>query len=303
MTFFNYLGVRSIIWTLICYIWPMARPLRIEYPGALYYVTSRGDRQAAIYADDEDRQSFLSVLQKVVARYNWVCHAYCQMTDHYHLLIETPDGNLSRGMRHLNGVFTQLSNRRHQRRGALFQGRYKAILLDADAYLLELSRYIVLNPVRTGAVNGPADWCWSSFLAMSGMQPVPAFLTPDRVLSLFAGNPQAALKKYQAFVAQGLDAKSPWAGLRKQIYLGDEAFVKHVQTMLGDMPGDVNVAKMQKQRQVKTLDRYEREALSRNAAIVSAYDSGGYSYQDIAAYYELHFTSIARIVRKARNEV
>ncbi|MBI3060119.1 MAG: transposase, partial [Deltaproteobacteria bacterium] len=125
----------------------MARPLRIEFPEALYHVTSRGDRQEAIYEDDEDRRAYLEILGDVAKRFDWLCYAYCLMENHYHLVIETLEGNLSKGMRHLNGVYTQVSNRRHQRVGHLFQGRYKAILIDKDSYWLEVSRYVVLNPV------------------------------------------------------------------------------------------------------------------------------------------------------------
>ncbi len=124
----------------------MTRPVRIEFEGALYHVTSRGDRREAIYEDDADRMKFLEILETVIRDFNWVCHAYCLMTNHYHLVIETPDGNLSKGMRQLNGVYTQASNHRHDRSGHLFQGRYKAILVDGDSYLLELPRYVVLNP-------------------------------------------------------------------------------------------------------------------------------------------------------------
>jgi putative transposase len=123
----------------------MARPLRIEYPGAVYHITSRGDRQESIYLDDEDREAFLSVLGDVCSRFNWVVYAYCLMDNHYHLLIETPQGNMARGMRQLNGVYTQRFNRRHEQVGHLFQGRYEAILVQKETYLLELSRYIVLN--------------------------------------------------------------------------------------------------------------------------------------------------------------
>ena len=133
----------------------MARSIRIEYSGVLYHVTSRGDRREDIYEDDLDRELFLDIFGQVVDGWNWVCHAYCLMSNHYHLVIETPDGNLSKGMRQLNGVYTQASNRRHRRTGHLFQGRYKAILVDADAYLLELTRYVVLNPVRAGIVKDP----------------------------------------------------------------------------------------------------------------------------------------------------
>ncbi len=128
----------------------MARPIRLEFAGALYHVTSRGDRQEDIYDVDNDRQDFLSILEDVCSRHNWICHAYCLMSNHYHLLIETPDANLSKGMRQLNGVYTQTYNRAHHRVGHVFQGRYKAILVQKESYLLELSRYIVLNPRSCG---------------------------------------------------------------------------------------------------------------------------------------------------------
>ena len=126
----------------------MARPLRIELSGGLYHVTSRGDRRENIYFSEDDRRAWLEVFGQVCERFNWVCHAYCQMTNHYHIVVETPEGNLSQGMRQLNGVYTQLVNRAHGRVGHVFQGRFKGILVEKDAYLLELSRYVVLNPVR-----------------------------------------------------------------------------------------------------------------------------------------------------------
>ena len=141
----------------------MARPLRIEYDGALYHITSRGNERKAIFRDDEDRKNFLDNLLKVDERFNWICHAYCLMNNHYHLIIETPDGNLSGGMRQLNGIYTQYFNRRHKRAGHIFQGRYKAVLIEKESYLLEVSRYVVLNPVRAKAVETPEDWQWSSY--------------------------------------------------------------------------------------------------------------------------------------------
>ena len=131
----------------------MARPLRLEFPGALYHVTARGNARQAIVLDDRDRALLLVCLGEVVLRFGWICHAYCLMDNHYHLLIETPEGNVSRGMRQLNGVFTQRMNRRLGRVGHLFQGRFKAILVERESYLLELCRYIVLNPIRAGMVT------------------------------------------------------------------------------------------------------------------------------------------------------
>ena len=134
----------------------MARPLRLELAGALYHITSRGDEREDIFLSDDDRLAWLDTLAEVCKRFNWVCHAYCQMTHHYHLLIETPDANLSKGMRQLNGVYTQRFNRSHARVGHVFQGRFKAILVHKDRYLLELARYVVLNPLRAkrGSASG-----------------------------------------------------------------------------------------------------------------------------------------------------
>ena len=140
----------------------MARPLRLELAGGLYHVTSRGNSRQDIYIDDEDRLCWLDLLGDTCTSFNWVCHAYCLMTNHYHIVLETVEGNLSQGMRQLNGVYTQRFNRRHRRVGHVFQGRYKAILVDKDSYLLELSRYVVLNPVRAAMVNDVGDWEWSS---------------------------------------------------------------------------------------------------------------------------------------------
>ena len=136
----------------------MARPLRIEYPGAVYHIINRGNARKDIYLDDEDRQDFLGLLVKVVKRFNWLCHGFCLMDNHYHLLIKTIDANLSQGMRQLNGEYTQRFNKRHNAIGHIFHGRYKSLLVAKDEYLLQLSRYIILNPVRAGRVKRPGQW-------------------------------------------------------------------------------------------------------------------------------------------------
>src|SRR5512142_907392 len=135
----------------------MARPLRLEFAGALYHVTSRGDGQEDVFTSDNDRAVFLDVLGQVCERFNWTVHAYCLMGNHYHLVLETPDGNLAKGMRQLNGVYTQRFNRQHKRVGHVFQGRYKAILEQKESYLLELARYVVLNPVRARMVRSARE--------------------------------------------------------------------------------------------------------------------------------------------------
>jgi len=164
----------------------MARPLRIEYHCAVYHITARGNARQAIYLDNDDRVKFIDTLAQTVKRFHWLCHAYCLMDNHYHLLIETPEGNLAEGMRHLNGVYTQAFNRHHQSCGHLFQGRYKAILVEKQSHLLELVRYVLLNPVRAGIVKRPDDYSWSSYRQTLGLEKVADFLTVDWILDNFS---------------------------------------------------------------------------------------------------------------------
>lgn len=276
----------------------MSRPVRIEFPDALYHVTARGDRREAIFDDDLDRRLFLSTLAQVVNRFNWMCHAWCLMDNHYHLLIQTPDGNLSKGMRQLNGVYTQASNRRHRRVGHLFQGRFKAILVDGEAYLLELSRYVVLNPVRAGMVKGPADWPWSSYRESAGLDLPQPWLAVDGLLANFAEQRGLAQTRYAKFVAEGVKAESPWLNLKGQIYLGDEQFVQRTQAcMQADNRDDIQIPATQRRPLPHTLREIEQAAQDRNTAIVMAHGTGVYSYQQIARYFGVHFTTVGRIVR------
>lgn len=207
---------------------PMARPLRLEFAGALYHLTARGNRQESIFLDDRDRQRFLDLLGKEVKQQGWVCYAYCLMDNHYHLMMETPEPNLVRGMRRLNGVYTQAFNRRHNKVGHLFQGRYKAILVDKENYLLELCRYVVLNPVRAKVIGRPEDWRWSSYRATAGKIAPPAWLGAEKLLSFFGGRRVI----YREFVAQGIGQASVWEDLKGQIYLGNEAFLERIQNLV-----------------------------------------------------------------------
>ncbi|MBN1332726.1 MAG: transposase, partial [Synergistales bacterium] len=182
----------------------MSRPLRIEYEEALYHITSRGNARQDIFIDDGDRRYFLDILSKTISITGWFCHAYCLMSNHYHLLIETPEANLSRGMRHLNGVYTQTFNVKHGRVGHLFQGRFKSILVEKDLYLMELCRYIVLNPVRAGMVEHPEQWKWSSYRATAGLEKMPEWLHTDWILGCFDKHQERAKNAYSQFVLDGL---------------------------------------------------------------------------------------------------
>ena len=205
----------------------MSRPLRVEYPGAVYHVTSRGNGRAVIFLSDADRRKFLDIMADTVQKYNWLCHAYCLLDNHYHLIIETPDPNLSLGMRQLNGVYTQAYNVAHHKVGHVFQGRYKAILVEKDSHLLELCRYVVLNPVRAGMVSEPRKWKWSSYASTAyATGKSPEYLTTDWILGQFSEKRANARQRYRHFVADGtVKHDQPWRNLVEQIFLGSEKFV------------------------------------------------------------------------------
>lgn len=280
----------------------MARPLRLEFAGALYHVTSRGNRQEDIYELDADRENFLGVLADVCEVYNWVCHAYCLMDNHYHLLVETPDANLSKGMRQLNGRYTQKFNREHRRVGHVFQGRYKAILIDKNSYLLELSRYIVLNPVRARMVYLAIDWPWSSYRATAGEQSNPSWLNTDWLLAGFSQRKSIAIEKYKQFVSEGKGQPSPWEQLKNQIFLGDEKFVQSMQNHIEMDKGLSEIPLSQRRPIPKPLSYYAEKHNIRNDAIVFAYASGGYSLKELGDYFKLHYSTVSGIIKNHKSK-
>ncbi len=283
----------------------MARPLRIEIPGALYHVTSRGDRREAIYLTDTDRLYWLKLLGEVCERFNWQCHAYCLMDNHYHIVIETIEGNLSAGMRQLNGVYTQWHNRAHTRVGHVFQGRFKAIIVQRESYLLELARYVVLNPVRAGICAMPQDWPWSSYAAMIERDPSktpPAWLNTTWFLQQFGASLPKARAAYIDHVRAGIGLPSIWERLQDQIILGDAKFASIVS-------GQV----MQKDATQQEIPRLQRRAAAaplahftamqdRNAAITLAFQTGCYSLKEIGQAFGLHYATVSRIVKAQESE-
>lgn len=281
----------------------MARPLRIEYPGALYHVTARGNARETIFKDDADRKTFLVVLGKIIERYNWRCHAYCLMGNHYHLLIETPDGNLSQGMRQLNGIYTQAFNRRHRRVGHVLQGRFKAIVVDKDSYLLELSRYIVLNPVRAKMVKHPKDYAWSSYRATAGLSRASEFLTRDWLLRQFGQQRRAAEERYRQFVTAGIGEPSPWDRLTGQILLGPESFVKRMARTLKAAATITEIPRRQRlaaRPHLKTLfpEPGFKDKAARDRAIRQAHHEHGYALCEIGRKLDLHYTTISKVVNR-----
>jgi len=280
----------------------MARPIRLEFAGALYHVTSRGDRREDIFESDSDRRLFLTVLGDVCDRYNWVCHAYCLMDNHYHLLIETPDANLSKGMRQLNGVYTQTFNRSNNRVGHVFQGRFKGILVEKQSYLLELARYIVLNPVRAEMVRSAKDWPWSSYRATAGQVLSPVWLHVDWLLASFARSKGAAIKAYRCFISEGKGQPSPWKELRNQVYLGDDEFVATMQAHIDGSKELSEIPSSQRRANPKKIEEYVNSSRSRNSAIVKAYESGGYTLKELGDYFELHYSTISGIIKNHKSK-
>lgn len=208
----------------------MARPLRIAFPGAFYHVTSRGNEQKDVFKNQRDREKFLEYLASATERYGAVIHAYCLLSNHYHLLLETPAGNLSQIMRHINGAYTTYFNVKRKRFGHLFQGRFKAILIEADEYATGLSRYIHLNPVRAGMAERPEDYRWSSYRSYIGQTAAPEWLKTGMVLDYFGRNIKVASKKYRTFVEDilGTEYESPLQSTYGTAVLGSGKFIEMV---------------------------------------------------------------------------
>jgi putative transposase len=284
----------------------MARPLRIEYDGALYHVTSRGNERKAIFKDDGDRELFLTTLWQVSERFHWLCHAYCLMGNHYHLVIETPDGNLSKGMRQLNGVYTQAFNRRHHRVGHLFQGRFKGILVQKESHYLEVCRYVVLNPVRAKAVKQPREWAWSSYRATGGLAAVPRCLKVEEILSHFGQRRGPAQEKYREYVGEGIAGATIWENLEAQSLLGLEGFAD---ALRGHVTGKETVREIPKGQRLigraslkKLFDGAGKGKAIRDRVISKAVNEHGYSQMEVARHLKLHYSTISRLIKSVNEE-
>jgi REP element-mobilizing transposase RayT len=282
----------------------MARPLRIEYEGAVYHITSRGNAREKIFFADSDRMAFLEIFAEVIDRYGWICHAYCLMTNHYHLVIETPEPNLSRGMRHLNGVYTQWINRHNNRTGHIFQGRFKSILVEKENYLLELTRYVVLNPVRAGMVTSPKDWRWSSYRATVGREVAPSFLTTEWILEQFDSDPSRAIRAYVQFVKQGHGCNL-WEDLRRGNLLGTDAFVEQIAPLVNEQITATEIPRQQRLAARPTLEILftdMHDKASRNEQIYKAVRVHKYTLKKVADFLGLYYSTISVIAKRIDEE-
>ena len=284
----------------------MSRPLRIEFPNAIYHVTSRGDRREEIYRDDIDRQAQLNVLAQAMDRFDAEVLAYCQMGNHFHLVLHTRQANLSRLMRHVNGVYTQRFNRRHALVGHLFQGRFKAILVDRDAYLLALCRYVERNPVAAAIVSAAGDWPWSSYRAHVGEAPTPPWLNSDGLHghmlgrnAVSAADHKRAQRLYAALVAQPhvLDGAFWQTTLRHQIYLGDAGFVDKMQEQVSGARSSADeIPKAQRKQRISWQKCLAACRGERDIALATAYRDQGVTMRWLAQQCGLSVSHVSRLV-------
>jgi REP element-mobilizing transposase RayT len=281
----------------------MSRPLRIEFPGALYHVMNRGNAGGAIFLGDQDRMKFLSVLGEVVQDFDWICHAYCLMESHYHLLIETPQATLSSGMRQLNGLYTQTFNRTHGKTGHVFQGRFKALLVQKDNYLLELCRYIVLNPVRAGYVSAAQEWKWSSYGATSGLVKKPPFLHTDWILGQFADTLPAARRSYARFVLAGMGQESPWKEIQGGIVLGNETFLLSVRKLFQEKEDCQEIPKRERYAPRPSLADLFGKSETEAERVVEAYTCYRYTLKEIGDHLGIHYATVSRIIKQSKSGV
>lgn len=291
----------------------MARPLRIEFPGAVYHVTSRSAQHQPVFIDDEDRQNLLKVVAQTLSRFDAEALCYCLMDDHYHFVLRTRQANLSLVMRQLNGVYTQIFNHRHNAAGPLFRGRFKAILVDCNAYLLEICRYVDLNPVRARLRRKPETWAWSSYRAHVGLAAVPAWLDTaglhGRLLerpARSAADRRSAAKRYATWVAAAPKTRLWDGALRKQIYLGDEKFVKRMQSRAAEGNStDRDPPKVQRSK-LRSLAEWLRRCDSRAEAFYRAHTESGISMSAIARELEISISRVSRLIalaEEARDEI
>ena len=280
----------------------MARPLRIQFKGALYHIISRGNERMMIFLEDPDRIKYLNILHTTIERFNWLCHVYCLMGNHYHLMIETPDANLAKGMKYLNQVYSQFFNWKYSRVGHVLQGRYKSYIVQKEAYLLHCCRYIVLNPWDAKLVEHPAEWKWSSYAATAGRIKPQPFLTTDWLLEIFGANVKRASKNYTRFVEADMNGKRSKLEYKYQLFLGSDEFAESILKRYGPFSAMKGINNTQlgfgrpSLNQILNGGRMPKEA--RNQAIRMAYREHKYALKDIATHLKMNSNYLCEIIKK-----
>jgi len=290
----------------------LARQLRIEYPGALYHVTSRGNEKKDIFRSIKDRDKFLSYLSSAWERHSAVFHAYCLMSNHFHLMVETPLGNLSWIMKHINGSYTTYFNVKHKRAGHLLQGRYKAVLVQADAYAAELSRYIHLNPVRAKMVSTPEEYRWSSCSRyLEGTE--PSWLSTGLVLGYFGTEDEDRRRNYRDYLydAIGKESRDPLSDSVASTILGSDDFVRDIREKYLDgkendreLPALRDLSRGPGVAEIKALSEEafpENERLARMAGIYLCWRYSGAKLKEIGALYGISESGVNRACFRFEN--
>ena len=293
----------------------MARPLRILYPGAFYHITSRGNEQKALFKSKRDREKFIEYLESATERYDAVIHAYCLMDNHYHILLETPSGNLSKIMAHINGAYTNYFNAKRERSGHLFQGRYKAILVEADEYAKELSRYIHLNPVRANIVEHPEEYEWSGYGYFTGKKKAPEWLKMDFILGYFGKKLSDSQKNYRdyvnVFINQGYE--SPLRDVVSSTILGGQEFIGFIKDKyLTDQKGNKELPALKVLRKRITIEDISREVdkkvkddikLSRKIKMYLGRRHTGERLDDIGEYFGIGGSGVCKAWRQLSDQI
>ena len=275
----------------------MSRPPRIEYPGASYYISGRALQSRDAFVDAKDFASFKSVLAGVVDRFGWELKSFVLLPDHYHLILEVPHSNLSKGMRQLNGVYTQLYNRRHGTEGPVFHGRFKSVVFEKESFLLPIVRHAALNPVRVRAAKAPANYRHSSYPALVREAPVPEMLSAKDIYSAIGSrDPVASLRQY---VEQDEVEGSPLDHRAHQILLGGDDFIDRMQKLLKKTSATKPAPKIAGRRKSLKMIFRGAQKLSRterNERIRSAHIDYGYTLAEIGAQLDLHYTTVSKVI-------
>ena len=277
----------------------MSRPVRIEFPGAVYHVTSKGRDGQIVFDDADDRGVFLNVVDNVVARFGWLIHSYVLMDDHYHLVVEVPEANLSKGMRQLNGVYTQHVNRRHDQEGPIFHGRFKSILLEKKNYLLPVCRHVVTNPCRLEEALNFSSYKWSSYRALAGQVKAPAFLYRDDVQHYFGKREKDAQRKYREYIKDGVGEDSPLEQRTHQVLLGSNRFLSEMQPFLqGERLAKRGPKAVKRRRSLNTLFKKvdDKSRGERNELMKKAHLDFGYTLMEIGDHLGLHYTTVSKVI-------
>jgi REP element-mobilizing transposase RayT len=293
----------------------MARPLRIIFPGAFYHITARGNERKAIFKSKRDCEKFLEYLETASERYHAVIHAFCMMDNHYHLLLETPSGNLSQIMRHINGAYTTYFNVKRARSGHLFQGRYKAILVERDEYAKELSRYIHLNPVRAKRVEAPEDYLWSSYNFYIGKKKSPEWLRREFILDYFGSKASASEKEYRKFVQSllGQQYDNPLRDVVGLVLLGSQDFINFIkQKFISSREPDKDLPTLRQLVPRVSMEVVFAEvdavfvqapAFSRNLKIYLCHRYTGEKLKSIGNHFGISESAVSHAASRAREQI